>query len=475
MNTKTKNLLKNLRYTLSANFLVLGISLILNIVVPKFISTEAYSYWQLYVFYGTYVGFFHFGWLDGIYLKTGGKYYQELDKKSLGSQFWYLMIFETFLTLIVGGYGIILHNNKGIVLLFTATLLVVTNSRTFILYILESTNRFKEYAQLSRSDRYLYLLFLVGYLLAGGRDFIWLLAFDVLAKGLVTLWGMYLIRDLLKGKIFKLKFLQFEIGDNLKIGSNLLISNLASMFILGITRIFVERSWSINTFGKLSFTLSMSNLFMTFINAVGVVMFPLLRRTNQEQLPQLYQTIRNVFVPITFAILLTYQPISFLLNLWLPQYQASLIYMGVLFPTVIYEGRMALLVNTYLKTMRQERTILMVNLTTLFLSTALSALTVFIFHNILLTVGVILLSLVFRCIFAEKMLTGQLKIKVGKQNIQELILVTAFVFGNLLLTPLVSFLGYFALYGAYLLINLWRTRDSLSYFLVLIKKTSTAL
>ncbi|OTO76655.1 hypothetical protein A5865_000513, partial [Enterococcus sp. 12E11_DIV0728] len=60
------------------------------------------------------------------------------------------------------------------------------------------------------------------------------------------------------------------------------------MLIIGSIRFFVEKRWTIETFGKLSFTLSISNMFMTFINAVGVVMFPLLRRTNQNKLPHLY-------------------------------------------------------------------------------------------------------------------------------------------------------------------------------------------
>ncbi len=41
--------------------------------------------------------------------------------------------------------------------------------------------------------------------------------------------------------------------------------------------------------------------------------------------------------------------------MWLPEYADSLQYMGILFPIVIYEGRMSLLINTYLKTIRKEK------------------------------------------------------------------------------------------------------------------------
>ncbi len=144
-----------------------------------------------------------------------------------------------------------------------------------------------------------------------------------------------------------------------------MISNIASMLIIGTIRFFVQQKWTIETFGKLSFTLSLSNMFLTFINAIGIVMFPLLRRTNQQRLPELFRILRDLFVPITYGLLIFYIPAKLILSMWLPEYTESLNFMGILFPIVIYEGRMSLLINTYLKTLRKEKTILMVNVITL--------------------------------------------------------------------------------------------------------------
>ena len=72
MNEKAKLLFKNLNYTIVANLLILVVSIALNLIVPKFLGVTEYSYWQLYVFYASYVGFFQLGWIDGIYLKIGG-------------------------------------------------------------------------------------------------------------------------------------------------------------------------------------------------------------------------------------------------------------------------------------------------------------------------------------------------------------------------------------------------------------------
>ncbi|MEF3840715.1 hypothetical protein RGT46_15335, partial [Enterococcus faecalis] len=89
----------------------------------------------------------------------------------------------------------------------------------------------------------------------------------------------------------------------------------------------------------------LSNMFLTFINAVGMVMFPLLRRTNKERLPSLFVTLRGVFGPLTYAILLLYVHVKFVLGMWLPEYSENLKFMGILFPIVISAGRMSLLIN----------------------------------------------------------------------------------------------------------------------------------
>lgn len=346
----------NLYYTVAANFITLGISVLLNLLVPKILNVREYGYWQLYLFYSTYVGFFHFGWIDGIYLKIGGENYDDLNKQELGSQFWYLFIFEVFISFAVAAFSLIAFSDeKAIILLLTAVVSVITIMKSFIFYIFQSTNRIREYAQISRGDRFIYVAFLAIYFLIGGRNYLYLVVLDIISKLLITLWGMNRIKDMLNVSLIKFKIIVPEITDNLKIGSNLMLSNVASMLILGVFRQFVETKWSIEVFGKLSFTLSISNMFLTFINAVGVVMFPILRRTNPQNLSKVYLMLRNLFVPITYICLLLFMPSKIILEMWLPQYKESLLFMGILFPMVIYEGRMSLLINTYLKTIRKEK------------------------------------------------------------------------------------------------------------------------
>ncbi|WP_137663710.1 lipopolysaccharide biosynthesis protein [Enterococcus hulanensis] len=455
MNNKAKNLLKNINYTVTANFFVLGISVLLNLFVPKFIGIREYSYWQLYVFYSSYVGFLHFGWLDGIYLKIGGKEYDDLDHSNLGSQFWYLFIFENALSLMIIVLVFLFSSSpiKSMILSLTAMVSVVKNCNTFILYIFQSTNRIKEYAQISRNDRYFYIVFLSVYIFLGGNNYLTMIVLDIFSRLLVTVWGFLKLKDTLLLKPTSIQKVSKEILDNIKIGSNLMLSNIAGMLIIGISRILVEFKWSVETFGKLSLTLSISNMFMTFVNAVGVVMFPLLRRTDKNKLTELYKILRDFFVPVSYFLLILFFPIKKVLELWLPSYEQSFVFMGILFPMIIYEGRMSLLVLTYLKTIRKEKLILYTNVLSLSFSIIFSVVFSVLLKNILITVGVIVASLALRCIVGELLLVRILKLNIRKVLFLETVLTLVFVLGNIFMTEFLSFLCYSTLFIVYFLFN----------------------
>ena len=198
---------------------------------------------------------------------------------------------------------------------------------------------------------------------------------------------------------------------------------------------------------------------MTFINAVGVVMFPLLRRTDSKNLKKLYLVLRGLFVPITYGLLLSFIPLKIILGIWLPQYTQSLIFMGILFPMVIYEGRMALLISTYLKTIRKEKIILLVNVSTLLISLCLSLISVYVFKNIYLTVFSIMICIGFRCVFAELLLAKELGVNITFETFFETALTIIFIAANFSTTNLLSFIIYLVCFSGFILIRVSKIQD----------------
>ena len=82
MNLKNK-FWNNIIFAFLAQGISLFLSVLMSLIVPKFLTVRDFGYWQLFIFYFGYVGFFHFGLNDGVYLKYGGKSYDEMDKPLL--------------------------------------------------------------------------------------------------------------------------------------------------------------------------------------------------------------------------------------------------------------------------------------------------------------------------------------------------------------------------------------------------------
>ncbi|MBF0786621.1 MULTISPECIES: lipopolysaccharide biosynthesis protein [unclassified Streptococcus] len=459
MNNKLKNVLVNSGYAIFSNLLSMFVSTLVILVLPKLIGVESYGYWQLYLFYVSYVGFFHFGWIDGIYLKYGGSHFEDLDERKFYSQFVMYILFQSVIAFLIFIYGLVYTTDSDKQFIFEqlGITLLLTNVRFFIIYILQTTNRIKQSSAITILDRFLYAVLLIGFILVDINHYQMMIYVDVLARFMSLLYGLYLCRSILCKNLSYFKLDYFEVIDNIKVGSNLMLSNVASLLIIGTVRLGIERQWDIATFGKVSLTLSISNLMMIFINAVGIVIFPMLKRLERGKLSILYTSLRNVLMPFMLGILLLYYPLKLVLVNWLPHYMESIKYMVLIFPMAIYEGKMSLLINTYLKALRMEKYILRVNIRTVCLSLVLTLLTTVVFKNLDLAIVSIVVLLAFRCIVAEQAVARELEIHVKSDIYFEVLLTMVFIVAGWFLPPMIAIILYIVCYGVYL----WMKKASL--------------
>ena len=100
MNEKSQ-FIKNLFAAFLAQGISLLVSVFMSFIIPKILGVTQYSYWQLFIFYSGYVGFFHFGFNDGLYLRLGGKKFEELDYDNIGTQFKLFFFIQCFISLTV--------------------------------------------------------------------------------------------------------------------------------------------------------------------------------------------------------------------------------------------------------------------------------------------------------------------------------------------------------------------------------------
>jgi len=455
MNKKASNFIKNFSYTLTSNLVSMIVSILVILIVPKLIGVEEYGYWQLYLFYSVYVGFLHFGWDDGIYLRYGGKEYKELDKGLFFSQFYMLVILQLLLAVIIFGSSIIfiVDTNRIFIFRMTAICMAIVNVRYMLVYILQGTNRIKEYAQITIMDRILYCFLIIVFLIVGVRNYKLLIVADIIGKFISLLYATYCCKNIVYRRISTFYFSFKETIENINVGIKIMFSGIASMLIIGVVRFGIERSWDVKTFGKISLTLSISNLMMLFINAVGIIMFPILRRADEKKLPSIYITMRDSLMVIMLGVLIVYYPLKVVLSAWLPRYSDSLMYMALVFPMCVFEGKMALLINTYLKTLRKEKLMLKINLIALILSVIITFVNIVVLKNLNLAIVSIVVLLAFRCVLAEMYLSGILKISLYKDIVLELMMTLIFILTGWFINSWLTVLLYAVAYIMYLAIK----------------------
>ncbi|MCM3356562.1 oligosaccharide flippase family protein [Psychrobacillus sp. MER TA 171] len=429
INTLLKNSIKNMFYTFSVQSLALIINMARVLLIPKVIGIEDYSYWQLFLFYIGFVGFFHFGFNDGIYLRYGGVTYKELDKEKLRSYFYILV---TKLTLIASGiiiYSLTFYGGEErfTVWIGTAICLIVNNIIGYIGIILQCTNKFKDYSKIILLDKLVFLILLFLLLFFKFLNYEYYIIAYVTSTFISLIFALYICRDLIFGKVISLMPSLRGYLINIKIGSFLMVANIASMLILGFGRFLIDEIWGINTFGEISLSISITSMLLIFINAISIVLFPALRQTAEENHAQTFVTIRVLLTFLLMCTLLLYGPIEFFLQWWLPEYSESLRFLIILFPLCIFEGKMQMLLGTYLKVLRYEKILLRVNLISLLISVLLCLYSGYILKDIKWILISMVVGIIIRSIITEFYLAKKFNVSFIKISLSEMFLTIIFM------------------------------------------------
>ena len=321
-----KTVVKNILYSISANLISLLVSVVLVLVLPNLLGETSYGYWQLYLFYTSYVGFFHFGWIDGIFLRIGGEEYDTLDGQLYATQFAILMIFEIIVGVVVAYVAnlIIPDMNKLHVIFLTCICMIIYIAKNYTTYILQATNRIKPYAIVTLIEKIVFAVAILGAWIIRTSSYEVIAIGDLLGKLIAMFVSLKYCKEILLCRLGNWKRTIKEIWINLSVGSKLVLANVASLLITGIVRFAIEDYWSIEVFGKVSLSMSLSNMLMVFISAISIVVFPMLKRMDEEKLGETYEMIRNFIMFVLLAALIFYYPAKRVLTGLLPSYAESM-------------------------------------------------------------------------------------------------------------------------------------------------------
>lgn len=424
-----KEVKKNFLFAIVAQGISLMVSCLTNLILPKVLSVNSFSWWQLFIFYSMYVPCLALGLNDGIYLRYGGAHIESLDFESIKSQYVFGQIAQLLIAIFVGAVFILCSQtiNRRLILFFTFLYFIVYTAFNFWGYIFQAVNKTNIYSKSVIVQKLIFLLAQVLLLFFSITNaYLYIIAY-ICGIAFSFLYLRVKISSWYKGVNINFKIGISEIWCSMKAGISLMIANICSMLILGIGRQIIDIRWGLISFGKISFSLTLMNFALTFIMQIGIVLFPALRRLKFKQLTKQYHEFTKRLFIILPLMYILYIPAGYILKLWLPKYAISIDYLSVILPICYFDSKMELIGNTFFKVLNKQVLLLKVNVITICLSAILGGIGAYLLSNMNYVVLSMVIVIIFRSILADFLLYKYINVNVFLLDLLDLILAMLFI------------------------------------------------
>lgn len=431
------------KVTLS-NIIKLGAGILVGFLLPKIIGIDDYGYYKTFTLYATYVGLFQIGIEDGIYLKYGGKNYEDLDKNLFCyySKFLLIMQLVIAITFICGGL-LITQSETKFIFVCLGVYLFAYNITGYYQFISQITSRFNELSfrnivQSIFTSMSILVLFLISHFNGNIFTYKEYTIIFVLIQFVLAIWYMYTYRDI-TFHVSKIDNSRKEIFQLIKIGFPLMIANLCLLLILNIDRQFVNILFDNQTYAVYAFAYNMLTLISTATTAIATVLYPTLKKTSIENLNNKFYGINSVVLSFVFLCLLVYYPLAMFVSWFLPKYENSLIIFRIILPGLAISSSISIVFHNYYKVIGKNNIFFLISLIILLFSFVANLIGYIIFKNTISISIASVIVLFFWYILSELYFIIKYKVKWIKNFIYLVISIIAFYFITIINNPFIGF------------------------------------
>ncbi len=400
-----KTFAKSISYAFIAQIVSLLVSVFMSFFVSRYMQVEEFGYYQLFLFYSTYVGLLQFGASEGIYLENGGSSFDELNFGELKSLFQNVFTID-LLIVIIGAFSYSIYSSnesKKIIIVLICCYAIINLFATYFGMLLQSVNRTELYSLAVGIGKITTLLMFLTLVFLREFSFWWYCVAFVVGHFVTAVIVTIGCKEVICAKI-KNRIVFYERRKTIVSGMSLLLSGLTSSFIIGICRIYIEHYRGIESFAKVSMALSLINFFILFSIQIGMVMFPNIAGLPDEKRANIYINLDRFTTYLMPLILICYLPLRLILLLWIPQYEESIHWMLLFLPYMIYEIRTQIMYNTYIKALRKEKHLFLVNLFALLASAIINLIVIKNTDNIELVFIIINIIMIVKSFALSKMI-----------------------------------------------------------------------
>lgn len=299
-----------------SNFIMLLSSVFIGFILPSKLSLNDYSLFKTYTFYAGFIGIFHLGYVDGI----GIRYVLCTDKKhslkELPCDRFTFVIFQVIISSIVCIWAIV---SKNILILLIGFSIVPYNLSTFHKRLFQALGEFSKYSL----NTYIYSIVVLLFVFSG--VYIWK------CSSYVMYCIAYIIANLLSAMIMEINYYKKYCKDrgklkkasfvNIKTGFLIMLGNLTANLFFSLDRWFVKIFYSNNDFAYYSFAISMINVVVCIINAIGIPFYNFLVTKFDKKK---YQDIEVILMILGIYASVFYFPLSYIVKTFIPHYILSL-------------------------------------------------------------------------------------------------------------------------------------------------------
>lgn len=450
----SNKLIKDISFAFVAQGLNIVVNILISLLLPKVLGVAQFGYWQLFIFYFGYVGFFHLGINDGIYLINGGVARSQIDKRSISSQFFVSVTFQlivsalVFLAACLGPF----EESRSFVIASVSIMLVINNSALFLGFVFQAMNETPLFSMSAVFDSASFFIGLVLLILFGINYFQPYVILFILAKAVRLVYCLYKSRDIFAKGLYPIKKSLALSCKSIRVGMKLMVANIASTLILGTVRFFVDLNWGIKVFSIVSFSLSITTFFLMFLSQVSMVLFPNLKQMSSDKQRKLFPILRDgldLLLPLVYVL---YGPAVVVLTMWVPEYAQSIQMFSLLFPICVFDGKMDIVGSTFYKVLRKEKDLLRLNLTTCAASIGATLIGTYVFHSVELVLLFVVIILGARSALAECVISRDLGIQSSALGFAAILVSLLFIALSRILPAISASIAFLFVYMVYLLI-----------------------
>lgn len=333
-----------------------------NLVLPRYMSPVDFGYWQLFQFYVLYLGYLTFGYSDGLLLRMAGRSWSDLPAPEITSGLALLVVAElAAFGLILAVVPPLLSPESGSYLLVAVLGVLFFVPRVTLTFVFQATGRARDVMTSMVVERLVLLVAFLVFCLDPGLGLPFLIAGDVLGKIVGLGWSLFLARSILAAGFASLTTAWRAFLADCRAGLFVVLSNLTSLSLNGAVRGIIGVALGVAAFGQISLALQVATLLLVVINAVAVAAFPNLRTQPTAEWPRIYAQLSRVLLPAGMATLLVSLPVAELLRRWSPEYTDAVTLLLLLMPVGYFEVKGRGLLSVFLKAVRAEKSLFLVN------------------------------------------------------------------------------------------------------------------